>query len=102
VPLDAFHQQAAAVALKNMFVGDHFNICDLDNLIKLLGCIPNKKDYEALRCLHCVHWCDMSPELRGEVLKRTIRILAAVGFDTGELDGVVLKNIAPFPYKALS
>lgn len=92
--LDTFHQQAATVALKKMFQGEHFSICDLDSIVKLLGCIPDKKDYEALRCLHCVNWSDMSPDLRGEVLKRVIKIMQSVGFDTEVLDGFVLKNIA--------
>jgi hypothetical protein len=99
--LDTFHQQAATVALKKLFDALHFNICDLDNIIKLIGCIPDKKDYEALRCLHCVNWADMSPDLRGEVLKRVIKIVESVGFDTSVLDGRLLKSVTPFSFKAL-
>lgn len=91
--LDSFHQQAASVALKKMFEGNHFSICDLDSIIKLLGCIPDKRDYQALHCLHCVNWADMEPALRDEVLKRVVMIVETVGFDTSVLDGRILKTI---------
>ena len=91
--LDSFQMQAATIALKKMFEGKHFSICDLDNLIKLIGCIPNKKDYDALHCLHCVEWNDMPPDLRAGVLERVVSIVQSVGFDTSVLDGKILKSV---------
>lgn len=80
--LDSFQQQAATVALKKLFERSSFSICDLDSIIKLINCIPDKKDYEALRCLHCVEWGDMPPALRNEVLERVIAMVQTAGFDT--------------------
>ena len=91
--LDNFHQQAATTSLKKMFEGTHFSICDLDNIVNLIGCIPDKKDYQALRCLHCMKWEDMDQGLRDEVLKRVIKIVETVGFDTSVLDGRLLKTL---------
>jgi hypothetical protein len=91
--LDTFHQQAATVAIKKLFEGTYFSICELDSIIKLLGCLPDKKDYEALKCLHCVNWSDMPPDLRDEVLKRVLKIVKAVGFNTEILDCFVVKSL---------
>jgi len=91
MPLDSFQQQAATVAVKKMFQGSYFSICDLDALITLIGCILPTKDYQALKCLHCVQWSDMPPELRNVVMERVVGILQSSGFDTEVLDGKVLK-----------
>jgi hypothetical protein len=85
--LDPFHLQAAEIALKDMFDKDHFSICDLDPIIKMLGVIPNKKDYQALRCIHCVKYSKMSPEFRNQVMEKVLAIVQSPGFDSEVLNG---------------
>lgn len=79
--MDDFYRQAAVAALKKMFAGNYFDICRVDSVLKLTGCIPNRKDYEALHALHCVHWTDMTPELRSMVFLKTMEMFQTGGFD---------------------
>lgn len=80
--LTEFQIAAAEVSARELFEGKHFSICELDKLIKLVGCIPDQKDYQALQCLHCIDWAAMSPRLRAMVTETVIRILQQPGFDT--------------------
>lgn len=87
--MDEFQKMAAKAALKDMFENkNYFSICTVDKLIKLTGCIPNKKDYEALNALHCIHWMDMGQELRSMAMMKTLQIFEQPGFDTEVLDSV--------------
>jgi hypothetical protein len=88
--LNQFQQLAATVALKKLFAGNYFSICDLDTLMKLTGAVAPTKDYQALQCLHCVHWGDMSPELRNMVMQKVVDIVQNIGFDTEILNGRLL------------
>jgi len=72
--MDAFHKKAAVAALKNMFAGGYFNICVVDKLINLTGCVPDGDDYRALSALHCVDWKDMDAELREMVFLKTVTV----------------------------
>lgn len=89
--MDAFHKAAVTTALKEMFNGNYFSISTVDKCIKITGCIPNKKDYQALSALHCVDWSDMDKELRQLVFVKTMEIFDNPGFDI-ELLGQVMKN----------
>jgi len=89
--MDEFHKQAAITALKAMFRKDYYDICAVDKVIKMTGCIPDKKDYQALNALHCVHWNEMSKELREMVLLKTMQIFEQPGIDIELLEGR-LKN----------
>lgn len=73
--LSAFQAAAAELALKKMFSGPFFSICDLDKLGKLLGKNLSGPDYMALSNLHCVEWGDMSPGMRRLVKEKCIELL---------------------------
>jgi hypothetical protein len=88
--LNQFQQLAATVALKKLFEGKHFSICDPNSLMELTGAVAPPKDYQALQCLHCVQWGDMSPELRNMVMQKVVDIVQNVGFDTEILNGRIL------------
>lgn len=63
--------------VRAMFNGrdEHFSICDIDNLAKVLRITLDSREYNALRLLHCVDWGDMSKPLREEVRRSVLRIL---------------------------
>ena len=91
--MDSFHKKAAITALKNMFEEKkYFDICTVDAVLKLTGCIPDKKDYQALRALHCVDWVDMDADLRNTVMLKTMQMFETPGFDTELLDGAIKTN----------
>lgn len=91
--MDEFHRKAAVTALKNMFEEkNYFDICTVDKILKLTGCIPDKKDHQALSALHCVHWNEMDADLRNMVMLKTMQMFETPGFDTELLDGAIKAN----------
>jgi PRTRC genetic system protein C len=75
--LTAFQLGAAAVALRKALYGsNHFSICDVDSLAKLLDRSVGGKDYQALHAMHCVHWGDMPPGMADEVRRKVVELLA--------------------------
>jgi hypothetical protein len=73
--LTQFQAQAATVALNKLLYGQHFSICDLDKLGKLLGVELGGKDYEAMHGLHCVNWGDMPAQLRTQAREKVVELL---------------------------
>jgi len=61
--------EAAKASLQRMLGGGYFDICTIDNILKVSGGVPDKKSYDTLRLLHCIHFKDMSPQLRIELPK---------------------------------
>jgi len=87
--MNAFQIEAAKTALKHMFEKEYFDICAVDKLIKLTGCHPDRNDYQALSVLHCVHFNEMSDDLRQMVYLKTIQIFDNEGFDTDLIGGLL-------------
>ncbi len=50
-------------ALRKMKKKGYFDICIIDDILKITGGVPNSRDYDQLRILHCVDYSDMSPKL---------------------------------------
>jgi len=94
--LDDFQKEVVLTAMKKMFQGSHFSICDLDKCLKITGTIPDKKDYDSLHALHCVDWKDMSPGLRQAVLERTVSMLSSDRFDLSALEMRFNNNLKCF------
>ena len=91
--MNEFQIMAAKTALKNMFENkSYFNICTVKKVMKITGCIPDRKDMQALEALHCVDWIDMDAELRSMVMLKTARIFEQPGFDMGVLEDVFKSN----------
>lgn len=61
------NEQIALVALNNMFKGNHFSICTIDSVCKVLSVVPNGAIYNQLRALHCVDWKDMPRSLYQQI-----------------------------------
>lgn len=90
--MDDFLKEAVITSLKEMFEGSHFSICTVDKCLKITKAIPDTDEYNALHTLHCVHWAKMSPYLRDEILKRTLKMISGGGFDLSAVDLVFNKN----------
>lgn len=86
-----FEKQAVVIALKKMFQGSHFDICTVDNCLKITGAIAPTADYNALRALHCVHWSDMPDGFRAQVFVKTLELFTHSGFP---LDQIMLSATA--------
>ncbi len=97
--MNDFQKEAVITALKHMFKGTHFSICDIDKCLKITKTIPNQIDYEALSALHCIHWSEMSPELRKLVLDKTIKMLSSDSFDLSIIDMAFDKKSEVFKIK---
>jgi hypothetical protein len=78
--MNDFQKQAIAIALREMFEGNHFNICTVDKCLKISGVIPPTADYEALSALHCVYWNKMPDNFRQQVFVKTLELFTHTGF----------------------
>lgn len=60
----SFEAAVLEQAIKKIFTGRHFSICDVDDAAELLGVNPKQHpNYKLLNALHCVHFSDMSKEI---------------------------------------
>lgn len=73
-----------ATAMRKMFEQGWFNICTVDQCLKVAGIIPPKREYEMLRTLHCVHFGEMPRELVDGV-----QTLLAACFNGMRIDALV-------------
>lgn len=80
-----FEKQSIAIALKKMFQGTHFNICTVDNCLKIAGVIPLGKDYQVLAALHCIDWKDMPLDFRNQVFVNTLDLFRHAGFQLEQI-----------------
>lgn len=61
--MDEVQTMAIRAALSKMIRDGYLNICTIDHILKMTGGIPDKRDYDILHALHCVHFREMEPEL---------------------------------------
>lgn len=72
--LTTLEQGALRAALMRLFRPEgHFSICDFDQMAKVYGAVPDRRDHEALRLLHCINWRDMDATTRKEAQAAVIR-----------------------------
>ena len=74
--IEDFTRQAIATSLKKMFSQGYFDICTIDNCLKLAKITPPCGQYEALRVLHCVHYNDMDSEFREQLFNRVMALFS--------------------------
>jgi hypothetical protein len=79
--MNAIELMAANTALKHMVNQGYLCICTIDNILKLTGGVPDKRDYETLRLLHCVHFNEMPDELRRGLPVLIQRVVNAPGLE---------------------
>lgn len=65
--LDELSKLAIATAFRKMFSQSYFDICTVDQCLKLAGVIAPRKPYQILHTLHCVHYSDMPRELAEKI-----------------------------------
>lgn len=73
--MNAIQIEVVKLALNKMVEGGHFNICVVDEILKITKGIPFREDYDTLRLLHCVNFKDFSPTMRQafpQLLQRVI------------------------------
>lgn len=73
-------------ALKKLFRKNYFDICSVDSLLKLTGCIPDADTYRGLHALHCVDYSEMTPKLRGWLFNETLGLFTTPGFPIETLE----------------
>ena len=64
---DSLKMDIATTAVANCFKKNHFSICDVDNICKVIGATPGGKAYDMLRALHCMYYADMPDSVRREI-----------------------------------
>lgn len=78
----SFEKAVVETALKELFNGRHFSICDLEKIGRIVGSNPSRHpDYKYLHALHCVNYSDMPEEVRSEIPMRVIRCLRPDALD---------------------
>lgn len=71
-----FENDVVQIALKKLFGEKHFSICGLDQIGKMIGSNPERHpNYKFLNALHCVHYADMTPQVRDELPRRVMECL---------------------------
>lgn len=84
--MDAFQAETVRLALRDMFKGSHFDICAVRKCVKITGVVPPEGVMETLSALHCIHWTEMTPEMREEVYRRVLGIFKAEEWQLEELE----------------
>ena len=75
----------AELSLRKMLSKGYFDICTIDAILKL-GEIPRGgRDYDRLRTLHCIHYAEMSEEVRSLMVNLIGRVLSMPSLDTNSL-----------------
>lgn len=100
--MDKFQQEAVSLALDKMFnQSSHFSICVIDKLAKNLGVnCESHPDYKVLNTLHCVHYTEMSAEMKAELPNKVMNVLSAkfeVGLMAKALAAVANGEIKDLP-----
>jgi hypothetical protein len=98
--MSPMEEAVVRTALTRMFRPDgYFDICTLDNLVKLARVMVPERTRLALHALHCVHWRDMEPEVRQHVADTVLGLFALPTFNVtfAKLDRVrvVEADVAP-------
>lgn len=100
--MDAFRTETIKLALDKMLnQSNHFSVCDVDRLGKTLGVNPESHpDYKLLNALHCVHYSEMSSQMKAELPERIMNCLSA-RFETGlmakALEAVAMGEVKDLP-----
>jgi len=61
--MNEIQKMACQAALEKMIRDGYVCICTIDKILKITGGIPDRKDYEVLHVLHCVHFREMPKDL---------------------------------------
>lgn len=79
--MDEIQKMAIRAALAKMIRDGYLNICTIDNILKMTGGIPDRRDYDILHALHCVHFREMESELLRGLPVIVQRVINAPGIE---------------------
>lgn len=91
--LSDFQKNAIILALRRMYKGSHFDICTVDEILKLTGKHMNPDDHKALHLLHCVHWEDMGKDMMKQSFHIILEALDATDFEYDIMDRELKKTL---------
>jgi hypothetical protein len=84
--MDAFRAEAIRLSLRRMFEPNrYFDICALRDCLTAAKIVPPKETMDELHPLHCVHWSEMTPEMRAEVQRRVLALFSLPEVDFGDM-----------------
>jgi hypothetical protein len=75
--MSEMERDSIQIVLNKMMRGGHFDICVVDQILKITGGVPEKKDYDCLRLLHCVDFKNFTPLMRMEFPLMMERVITA-------------------------
>lgn len=84
--MDEIKMMAAEAALRKMVSGNYFDICTIDNIIKMLELIPDRTVYSVLKSQHCVHYNQMPDRLLKQLPELIAAVLASPAFDASRIN----------------
>lgn len=84
--MDPFKAEAVRLGLRKMFKGSYFDICTVKACADAAGVTIPGELKESLHAMHCVHWSDMTSEMRQEVVRRVVGIFSEPGMDLSDLE----------------
>lgn len=84
--MDEIKMLAAEAALRKMVAGNYFDICVIDNIVKMLELIPDRTVYSVLKSLHCVHYNQMPDRLIKQLPELIAVVLASPSFDASRIN----------------
>lgn len=89
--MDAFKAEAIRLALRKMFrASGWFDITTVRRCLETAHIVAPREEVEALEPLHCVHWSEMTPEMRAEVQRRTLALFSHPDVDLEDLEAPLL------------
>jgi len=101
--MEAYHTEIIGLALDKMLNQEsHFSICTVDKLAKIIGSnCSSHPEYKFLNSLHCVHYSEMSADLKAKLPEMIMNVLSS-RFETGvmvkALAAVANGEIKDLPY----
>lgn len=79
--LTTLERLAIKAALDKLASQRYFDICTVDNILKVCGLPQGGRTYRALHLLHCVDYGDMAPELLASIPEAMAELFAREALD---------------------
>lgn len=83
--ISALDQAFIETAMRHMFDRGWFDVCTIDNIVKMRGCHPDPEAYKRLHLLHCVHWNTMPPAVLEALPDLIQRVIGGDAFNFEDL-----------------
>lgn len=72
---DDIKSDACLSVLKRISETDYFDICDVDNLMKLHNIHMQKEHKDFLHSMHCINWGDMTQKTKEYIMALIVKYL---------------------------